>query len=219
MPMASYLVLFGPQGSGKGTQAEYLVAALRVPRIAPGDIFRREKEAGTDLGKLVAAYTARGELAPLDITNSLMEKRLGEADCVRGFILDGYPRNVLQADALDGMLRTLEKTLSQVFEIWISDDEAVARIGGRRVCACGASYHVVHNPPKKEGICDSCGKPLSVRDDDKPDAIKRRLEIYHHDTEPLFERYRARGIFTRINGEQSISKVREDIFTALTTAS
>lgn len=207
------LILFGPQGSGKGTQAEYIAEAFTIPRLSPGEIFRREKEEETDMGKLAASYTDRGELAPSKVTNEIMAKRLGEMDCVQGFILDGYPRNKVQADALDSILGVLEKELTHVFEIWISDTEAVKRIGGRRVCACGTSYHVRHNPPKKEGICDKCGQPIFMRDDDEPDAIKRRLEIYHTNTELLIERYKKRGIMTRVNGEQSIQKVREDIFT------
>jgi len=213
--MATVIILFGPQGSGKGTQAEYLVEALCVPRISPGDIFRLEKEEGTDLGMLAASYTNRGELVPSDVTNRMIEKRLGENDCAKGFILDGYPRNELQADALDVMVDTLEHPINHVFEIWISDKEAVKRISGRRVCACGVSYHLTYKPPKQEGICDKCGQPLVMRDDDKPDAIKRRLEIYHNTTEPLFDRYKSRGIFMRINGEQSIAKVKEDIFFVL----
>lgn len=204
------IVVFGPQGSGKGTQAEILAAELNVPRIAPGDIYRKNIKEQTSLGKLAEEYINKGVLVPDKITNQLMAERLKEADVLKGFLLDGYPRNKVQLAALD------EVVFPEVaLEIWISDKEAVFRISGRRVCKCGRTYHLNFNLPKKEGVCDRCGEELFQRDDDKEAAVKKRLEIYHHDTELLLKTYLGRGSLMRINGEQPIPEVTKEIFQKL----
>lgn len=204
------IIVFGPQASGKGTQAEILSQELKVPWISTGEIFRQNIQKQTDLGKLASQYLNKGKLVPDDVTNQLVAKRLKGTDILKGFVFDGYPRNRAQADALEGMTK-----IEVALEIWISDKEAIMRISGRRVCQCGMIYHIKFNPPKKESICDQCGAELIQREDDKEEAIKQRLAIYHQDTEPLLKLYLAKGILIRINGEQPIPKVTREIFQKL----
>ena len=197
--------LFGPQGSGKGTQAEKLCDFLGVPQIAPGNIFRQAVADETELGKKVEEIINAGQLVPNDITNALMKERLQQEDCLEGFILDGYPRNPNQADALDSV-----SSLSHVIVIDIPDNESIRRISQRRTCTpCGITYHLEFKKPVEEGICDSCGKELTHRDDDQPESIKKRLSIYHQETEPLFERYKERGILCHVDGVGTIEEVWE----------
>jgi adenylate kinase len=199
------ICLFGPQGSGKGTQSEKITALFGIPQLSPGNIFRKEIADGTELGQQVQAIMNRGELVPDEITNNLMQERLQQEDCLDGFVLDGYPRNLAQADALDTMT-----ALSHVIVIEITDEEAVRRISQRRSCPNdGIVYHLESKPPQKEGVCDSCGGPLIQREDDKPEAIRKRLAIYHEQTEPLFKRYEDRGILYRVDGTGSIDAVWE----------
>lgn len=197
------ICIFGPQGSGKGTQSEKLSDFFGIPQIAPGNIFRKAVADGTALGKKVEKIINDGKLVPNEITNELMRARIEEEDCLEGFVLDGYPRNESQADALDSMT-----SLSKVVVIDIPDEESIQRISSRRICTdCGITYHLESKPPVKEGVCDSCGKELIYRDDDKPEAILKRLQIYHTETEPLFERYKERNIVCRVNGAGSIDDV------------
>lgn len=206
-------VVFGPQGSGKGTQAEILAATLNIPRISTGDIYRRQIKEQTKLGRLASNYINKGNLVPDEITNNLVAERLREADAKKGYVLDGYPRNKIQFEALDKIAPVVV-----ALEIWILDKEAIFRISGRRVCQCGMTYHLRFNPPKKEGICDKCGRELFQREDDKEEAIKKRLEIYHKVTETLLKFYQKRGKLIKIKGEQSISQVTEEIFQKLNLA-
>lgn len=201
------ICLFGPQGSGKGTQAERLIETYGVPHLSPGNIFRKAIADQTELGKQVKSILDSGQLVPNEVTNGLMKERLEQEDALDGFVLDGYPRNEGQAAALDSMT-----SLTHVLLIHISDEESVNRISRRRVCLeCGSTYHLDYKPSKEEGICDEEGKDLVQRDDDKPEAIKKRLEIYHAETKPLLERYEERGLLQRIDGMQSIEKVWEDV--------
>ncbi len=201
------ICLFGPQGSGKGTQAQHLSAHYGFPHIAPGNIFRKAIADHTPLGKQVEAVIAAGQLVPNDVTNRLMRERLEQEDCLDGFILDGYPRNTNQADALDAVTR-----LTHVIVIDVSDSETVRRLSNRRVCtSCGTNFHLEFKPPLQDDICDRCGSALTQRDDDTPDSIRKRLEIYHRDTEPLIERYAQRGIVCRVDGTPPIGQVFEQI--------
>lgn len=200
-------VLFiGPQGSGKGTQAQLLSKKLSIPYISTGNIFRENISNKTDLGKLALKYIDRGKLVPDKVTNDLINSRLSSNDARKGFILDGYPRNLKQARFLDNIAK-----LDIVFEVYISDKESVFRIAGRRSCKCGAVYHVKFKPPKKKGVCDKCGGRLFIRDDDKKEKIMERLKIYHEETEKLLPYYEKQGVLMKINGEQAISKVQKDI--------
>lgn len=205
------ICIFGPQGSGKGTQAEKLVETYGIPQISPGNMFRKAIADQTELGKKVDDILKAGNLVPNEVTNALMKERLEQEDALDGFVLDGYPRNENQADALDGMV-----PLHYVFVIDITDEESIQRISQRRVCLeCGTTYHLDAKPPKKEGVCDVDGKELVQREDDKPEAIKKRLEIYHAETEPLLRRYEERGILHRIDGMQPIDNVWENVQSVL----
>lgn len=200
-------VLFiGPQGSGKGTQAQLLSKKFSIPYISTGNIFRENISNKTDLGKLALKYIDKGKLVPDKVTNDLINSRLSSNDARKGFILDGYPRNLKQARFLDNIAK-----LDIVFEVYISDKESVFRIAGRRSCKCGAVYHVKFKPPKRKGICDKCGGRLFIREDDKKEKIMERLRIYHDETEKLLPYYEKQGVLMKINGEQAISKVHKDI--------
>ncbi len=200
---AKKICLFGPQGSGKGTQAEKLVALFGVPQVSPGNIFRQAVADNTDLGQTVEDILNRGDLVPNEVTNALVQERLEKEDALNGFVLDGYPRNEDQAVALDGMT-----SLSHVIVIDIPEDVSVERISKRRVCTnCGITYHLESKASKIAGICDACGATIVQRDDDKPEAIRKRLAIYTAETEPLIARYEKRGIVYRVNGVGSIDEV------------
>ncbi|MBU0671309.1 MAG: adenylate kinase [Patescibacteria group bacterium] len=204
------ILLFGPQGSGKGTQSDKITEALNIPAIVPGNIFRKNIAEKTELGQKVVEYTNAGQLVPDEITIALIFNRLKEDDCKNGFLLDGFPRNNSQAEALNK-----EHEVTSAILINISDEEAVRRLSRRRVCECGATYHLDHNPPKQEGVCNDCGKELFHRDDDKPEVIKKRLNIYHQETAPLLGIYKEKGVLHEINGEQSIEDVWQDVKKAL----
>jgi len=200
------IVIFGPQGSGKGTQAELIARRQGWPYISTGDIFRYHLKNKTELGKKAAEYMDKGHLVPDEVTNEIVEDRIHQPDCAVGFVLDGYPRNKTQLEFLDGVA---DIDLAIVIEI--TDQEAVKRLGGRLACKCGLSYHVEFNPPRKEGICDKCGDQLFKRDDDTSEAIKKRLEIYHQETEPLVDIYQQQGILHKVDGSKSIEEVYQQI--------
>ncbi|PIW36879.1 MAG: adenylate kinase [Candidatus Kerfeldbacteria bacterium CG15_BIG_FIL_POST_REV_8_21_14_020_45_12] len=201
------ICLFGPQGSGKGTQAERLVGLFGVPHVSPGNIFRQAVAEGSELGLKVESIINSGSLVPDEVTNQLVKERLELEDCLDGFVLDGYPRNEVQAVALDEV-----STLTHVIVIEIPDEESISRISMRRTCSnCGMTYHLQSKPSKVEGVCDSCGSELVQRDDDKPEAIRHRLNIYHQETEPLIKRYEDRGVLHRIDGRGSIDAVWERV--------
>ena len=200
------IIIFGPQGSGKGTQAELIARRYGLPYISTGDIFRFQTKNQTALGQKVNTYISRGDLVPDQLTNEIIKDRLQQPDCTVGFVLDGYPRNKIQLDFLDQVTGA-----DFVIVIDLSDQTAIERLSGRLACKCGLSYHLKFNPPKKEGICDRCGNQLFRRDDDKPEAIKKRLDIYHLQTEPLFAIYEAKGILYHVNGGGLIEEVYEQI--------
>ncbi|MCK5460261.1 adenylate kinase [Candidatus Parcubacteria bacterium] len=204
------ILIFGAQGSGKGTQADLLSKKLKIPHITVGDIFRLIIKKENKLGKILASYLNKGKLAPNEITNRIIAERLKKPDVARGFILDGYPRNKVQANFLDKIL-----AIDKVIEIKVSDKEAVKRIKNRRMCYCGRTYHLKYNPPKKDGICDECGKKLYQRDDDKPKEIKERLRIYHKETEPIITDYKKRGIVEIVEGERPIQEIHLNIMKIL----
>ncbi|MBI5733383.1 MAG: nucleoside monophosphate kinase [Candidatus Kerfeldbacteria bacterium] len=201
-------IFMGPQGSGKGTQAKALAAKLQVPHISTGEIFRQAMSAGSELGQKVKAVVDKGILMPNEITNQLVLAKIKDKN---GFILDGYPRNLAQAEFLDRVAPEV-----QVIDLELTDDEAVARIAGRWNCSlCGAVYHLKYSPPKQEGLCDKCGGLLTQRADDVPAVIRQRLQTYHQATEPLLEYYRGRGRLLVIDGTPPIAEVTENIFRAL----
>jgi len=205
------IVLFGPPGSGKGTQAKMLAEKYGIPHISTGDILRAHLKNKTKLGLKARAYMDRGALVPDDILIGIIKDRLSQPDCASGFLLDGYPRTMRQADALRIILTEMDKKLDRVLNIDVPDKELIKRLAGRRMCSCGASYHILFNAPKREGICDRCGKLLYQRDDDKEEAIMNRLEVYKHQTQPLIEYYTNEGLLMTVNGAASIAEVFNEI--------
>ena len=212
------LVLLGPQGSGKGTQGERLQEDFHLPYYATGDILRAAVRDETDLGREAKEYMDRGDLVPDDVIVGVIGERIAQPEAADGFILDGFPRNTVQADALDSKMAELGRELTAALLIDITDDEAVRRLGGRRTCVKnGHVFHVEFDPPKNEGICDVCGARLEVRDDDKPEVIRHRLEQYHSKTEPLIARYEEAGILRRVDGSLTPDEVGDRIRAMLAT--
>lgn len=212
------LVLLGPPGSGKGTQGERLNEDLRLPYYATGDILRAAVREETELGRTAKEFMDRGDLVPDDVIVGVIADRIASSEALDGFILDGFPRTTPQAEALDAKLTELGRALNGVLLIDVSDDEVVRRLGGRRTCeANGHVFHVDFEPPKEEGVCDIDGSPLIVRDDDKPEVIRKRLETYHEKTEPLVSYYDSRSVLRRIEGEAKPEVVAEQIRRTLAT--
>jgi adenylate kinase len=195
------LILLGPPGAGKGTQAKLLAQAFSIPHISTGDMFRDQKARGTELGKKVQAIMDSGGLVTDDITNAMVDERLARADVMSGCILDGYPRTVGQAGHLDGLLARLGRTVGRTLSYEVSEEALVERIGGRRSCpACGAVYHLTQNPPKKVGTCDKDGAALVQREDDKPEKVRTRMQEYAAKTAPLKDYYARRGLVVELDG-------------------
>ena len=206
------LILLGAPGAGKGTQAELLVKQLGIPAISTGNMLREAMANGTELGKLAKKYMDEGALVPDELILGIVADRVSQPDCSKGFILDGVPRTMAQAEALEAKGVKIDHVVS----IEVDDAQIEGRMTGRRVCAkCGASYHIVANPPKAEGICDSCGGELIVRKDDKPETVRHRLEVYHASTEVLKDFYGKLGRLRTVNGDQSIEGANEDILKAI----
>jgi adenylate kinase len=204
------LVLLGGPGSGKGTQAEELHAQFALTHIATGDLFREHLRAETDLGKLARAYMDRGELVPDDVTEAMVEERLTRPDTQAGFVLDGFPRTLPQAEALGDILAQLHRQLTSVLYINVADQEIVTRLGGRRICrSCHTPYHLTFKPPAQVGICDRCGGTLEQRDDDNPQTIRARLKTFHAQTAPLIHYYKAAGLLVEIDGRGEVAAVKE----------
>ncbi|NAT10700.1 adenylate kinase [ANME-1 cluster archaeon AG-394-G06] len=205
------IVLFGPPGSGKGTQAKLLAGRYGVPHISTGDILRENLNNETKLGLEAKTYMDKGELVPDDLLIGIIKDRLSESDCASGFLLDGYPRTLPQAEALSKILTELGKNLDVVLNIDVPDEELLKRLAGRRMCVCGASYHILFNKPKQKGICDLCGSKLYQRDDDKEEAITNRLDVYKNQTRPLIDHYTQAGVMLTINGAADIAVVFNEI--------
>ncbi len=212
------LVLLGPPGSGKGTQGERLNEDLRLPYYATGDILRAAVRDETELGRTAKEYMDRGDLVPDEVIVGVIAERIDSSEALDGFILDGFPRTTPQAEALDAKLTELGRAVTGVLLIDVSDDEVVRRLGGRRTCeANGHVFHVEFEPPEQEGVCDIDGSPLIVRDDDKPEVIRKRLETYHEKTEPLVSYYDSRSVLRRIEGEAAPDEVAEQVRRTLAT--
>jgi len=211
------LILLGPPGAGKGTQAANLVEDFGLPYIATGDILRAAVKDGTELGKKAKGYMDAGDLVPDDVIVGVVAERLEDDDTRDGFVLDGFPRTIPQAEALDRSLDEMGRRLTAVLCIDVPDDVLVKRISGRRICPDGHVYHVDFHPPKREDVCDTDGKPLEQRPDDAPDKVKRRLEVYHEQTAPLVDFYDDRGLLHRFDGTRSTDEVRDHIRATLST--
>ncbi len=209
-------ILLGPPGAGKGTQAVKIVEKYKIPHISTGDIFRENIKNGTELGKKAQEYMNKGELVPDDLVIEIATTRLLADDCKNGFLLDGFPRTVYQAEKLDEFLAAHESKIDTVLDIAVEKEELMTRLTGRRVCkACGASYHVVNIPPKKEGICDTCGGALMQRADDTAETVTNRIEVYDAQTKPLVAYYEKDGIIAHIDGATGLDNVFADIVKAL----
>ncbi|HXM86695.1 MAG TPA: adenylate kinase [Solirubrobacteraceae bacterium] len=213
------LILLGPPGAGKGTQAERLREDFALPHISTGDMLRAEVSAGSELGLAAKRYMDAGELVPDEVIVGMISKRVREPDANEGFLLDGFPRNAEQADALAKALDSLSRQLAAALLIEVPDDELVRRLAGRRVCVKNPShiYHVEFDPPKHEGVCDQDGSRLIQRDDDKEETIRRRLEVYHSQTEPLIEHYDAAGLLRRFDGTRDPDEVHARIRATIAT--
>lgn len=207
------IIMLGAPGAGKGTQAKKIAAKYQIPHISTGDIFRANIKNGTELGKKAKTYMDQGLLVPDELTVDLVMDRVAQDDCANGYVLDGFPRTIPQAKALTGALEACGQKMDYAINVDVPDSSIVNRMSGRRACVgCGATYHMVYAPTKKEGICDVCGKELILRDDDKPETVQKRLDVYHDQTQPLIDYYNEAGILRTVDGTIDI----DDVFQAIT---
>ena len=206
------VIMLGAPGAGKGTQAKKIAEKYEIPHISTGDIFRANIKNGTELGNKAKSYMDQGHLVPDELTCDLVVDRIKQADCKNGYVLDGFPRTIPQAEALKAALEKMGETIDYAINVEVPDENIIDRMSGRRACvSCGGTYHIKYNPTKKEGICDACGGELILRDDDKPETVKQRLEVYHTQTQPLIDYYTKEGILKEVDGTQDLQKVFDDI--------
>ena len=206
------IIMLGAPGAGKGTQAKMIAEKYNIPHISTGDIFRANIKNGTELGKKAKSYMDKGQLVPDELTLDLIMDRFKEDDCKNGYVLDGFPRTIPQAEALDAALKANGEKVDFAIDVDVPDENIVKRMGGRRACVnCGATYHNVYSPTKVEGKCDKCGEELIVRDDDKPETVLSRLEVYHNQTQPLIDYYNEQGILKTVDGTVDM----KDVFKAI----
>ena len=207
------IIMLGAPGAGKGTQAKMIADKYQIPHISTGDIFRSNIKNGTELGKEAKTYMDKGELVPDELTVRILLDRVAQPDCENGYVLDGFPRTIPQSEVLDQELSKRNETIDYAINVEVPDENIVRRMSGRRACVnCGATYHIVHVPPKQEGICDKCGKELILRDDDKEETVKNRLNVYHEQTQPLIDFYQNKGVLKEVDGTVDMM----DVFKAIT---
>ena len=206
------IIMLGAPGAGKGTQAKMIAKEYGIPHISTGDIFRANIKEGTDLGKEAKTYMDAGQLVPDELTVKILLDRVAKDDCKNGYVLDGFPRTIPQAEVLDEALTKLGDKIDYAIDVDVPDENIVRRMGGRRACVtCGATYHIEHVPPKAEGICDTCGSELILRDDDKPETVSNRLKVYHDQTQPLIDFYTKKGVLKSVDGTVDMM----DVFAAI----
>ena len=206
------IIMLGAPGAGKGTQAKMIADKYGVPHVSTGDIFRANIKNGTELGMEAKKYMDQGLLVPDELTVKILLDRVSQPDCKNGYVLDGFPRTIPQAEVLDKALAELGESIDYAIDVDVPDENIVKRMSGRRACvSCGATYHVVHVPPKKEGICDRCPSELILRDDDKPETVKNRLDVYHKQTQPLIDFYTKKGVLKTVDGTVDM----QDVFKAI----
>ena len=207
------IVMLGAPGAGKGTQAKMIAEKYSIPHVSTGDIFRANIKNGTELGKEAKSYMDKGELVPDELTVRILLDRVAQDDCKNGYVLDGFPRTIPQAEVLDAELTKMGDKIDFAINVEVPDENIVRRMSGRRACLkCGATYHIVHIPPVKEGICDKCGSELVLRDDDKEETVKNRLSVYHEQTQPLIDFYDKKGVLKEVDGTVD----SKDVFAAIT---
>jgi len=210
------IIMLGAPGAGKGTQAKQIASKYNIPHISTGDIFRANIKNGTELGKKAKEYMDQGMLVPDELTCDLVMDRIAQDDCERGFVLDGFPRTIPQAEALTNALTKIGQSMDFAIDVDVPDENIVNRMGGRRACLnCGATYHLVFNPTKTEGVCDACGNPTVLRDDDKPETVQKRLSVYHDQTQPLIDYYKKQDILKTVDGTKPMDDVFFDIVAIL----
>ena len=210
------IIMLGAPGAGKGTQAKKIAAKYDIPHISTGDIFRANIKNGTELGNKAKTYMDQGLLVPDELVVDLVVDRIHEADCANGYVLDGFPRTIPQAESLTKALSERGEAVDYAVNVDVPDENIINRMSGRRACLnCGATYHIVYNPSKKEGICDTCGQQLVLRDDDKPETVKKRLSVYHDQTQPLIDYYKNEGILAEVDGTKDMEEVFQDIVNIL----
>ena len=206
------IIMLGAPGAGKGTQAKKIADRYQIPHISTGDIFRANIKEGTELGKKAKSYMDQGLLVPDELTLELIMDRFQNPDCANGYVLDGFPRTIPQAEALTEALEKNGDSIDYAINVEVPDENIITRMSGRRAClACGATYHVVYAPTKEEGVCDRCGEKLVLRDDDKPETVKKRLDVYHSQTQPLIDYYTKQGKLAEVDGTQSVDAVFDAI--------
>ncbi|MCI8859959.1 MAG: adenylate kinase [Lachnospiraceae bacterium] len=202
------IIMLGAPGAGKGTQAKQIADKYSIPHISTGDIFRANLKEGTELGKKAKEYMDQGLLVPDELTCDLVMDRISQEDCKNGFVLDGFPRTIPQAEALDAALSKIGQKMDYAIDVDVPDDNIINRMSGRRACLnCGATYHIVSIPTKVEGVCDRCGNQVVLRDDDQPETVKKRLEVYHAQTQPLIDYYKKQDILKTVDGTQPMEQV------------
>ena len=210
------IIMLGAPGAGKGTQAKMIAEKYSIPHISTGDIFRYNIKNGTELGKEAKKYMDQGLLVPDELTVKILLDRVAKDDCKNGYVLDGFPRPIPQAEVLEEALTKLGDRIDYAINVEVPDENIVKRMGGRRACVnCGATYHIEHVPPKKEGICDNCGSELILRDDDKPETVKNRLSVYHKQTQPLIDFYNGKGVLRTVDGTVDMKDVFNTIVAIL----
>lgn len=206
------IIMLGAPGAGKGTQAKMIADKYNIPHISTGDIFRANIKNGTELGMKAKAYMDQGALVPDELTCDLVVDRIKQDDCANGYVLDGFPRTIPQAECLDAALKGMNDSIDFAVNVDVPDENIVRRMSGRRAClSCGATYHIEHVPPKAEGICDRCSAELVLRDDDKPETVLKRLGVYHEQTQPLIEYYTKAGVLVDVDGTKDMMEVFEAI--------
>ncbi len=206
------IIMLGAPGAGKGTQAKMIADKYQIPHISTGDIFRANIKNGTELGKEAKKYMDQGLLVPDELTVKILLDRVAQPDCANGYVLDGFPRTIPQAEVLDKALTKLNDKIDYAINVDVPDENIVKRMSGRRACvACGSTYHIEHIPPKKEGVCDKCGEPLILRDDDKPETVLNRLKVYHDQTQPLIDFYTGKGVLKSVDGTVDM----QDVFASI----
>ena len=206
------IIMLGAPGAGKGTQAMKIAETYGIPHVSTGDIFRMNIKNGTELGMEAKKYMDQGLLVPDELTVRILLDRVAQDDCKNGYVLDGFPRNIPQAEVLEDALSKLGDKIDYAIDVEVPDENIIRRMGGRRAClSCGATFHIEHVPPKKEGICDQCGQELVLRDDDKPETVKNRLQVYHEQTQPLIDFYSEKGVLRTVDGTQDMQDVFEAI--------